>query len=209
MKARALVILAHPDDEILFGWPLLQEHSQYDVYACVLSHNRGKYGEGAMHAFRTVCDILNITNVTEWVRQVDTNFSRLDPRPKSGSSLMDVMNHFLSDVQWIVREVKPDVVFTHNPMGEYGHTDHRMVFHLASSLSLPMLLTDICFTNPCHFNTESVPPIYRLFYKSHSNKRECDLNMAWFEAMKAIYVGNKSWSWSRDFPRSCSVYLFS
>ena len=200
-----LMVMAHPDDEVLFGWPVLRS-SKDSVSLLVLMNNRAKYGQGPSDAVFEVARDCGIEHTA--VLNFETNAYRL-PTRNATPTLRQVADDMRSHISGYVKTQRIDVIFTHNPMGEYGHGDHRLVFNLASMFGLPMMLTDICFTNPCHVSSHLIPRVYKHFYSLGERLCDCELDEAWYERMKAIYERRHAWSWSGHEPvHKCNLFLF-
>jgi len=200
-----LMILAHPDDEVIFGWPVLQQCKNNRITLLTMTHNRKKYGAGPEEALQEVCAI-NQIHLLDLPRQ-ETNFYRLPPR-YADLVLPDVINSFKSSIELAVKLSRPDFIFTHNPMGEYGHGDHRMLFNLVSMFNNQLLLTDICFSNRCHLSSGKIPYVYAsTLYADYAQKDECELDMDWYNAMKQLYKKHKAWSWGgHGAIKECNLY---
>lgn len=200
-----LMVMAHPDDEVLFGWPVLRSPDD-TVSLLVLTNNRAKYGQGPSNAAFEVARDCGIKHVA--VLNFDTNVYRL-PTRNATPTLRQVTDDLRSHIASCVNAWHIDTLFTHNPMGEYGHGDHRLVFNLVSMFDLPAVLTDICFTNPCHVSSCLIPKMYRHFYSLGEQLYSCELDELWYEKMKAIYERHHAWSWSGHEPiRKCNLFLF-
>ncbi len=107
---RAAVIVAHPDDEVIWCGGLILRHQEWNW--TVLSLCRGDDLDRAPK-FSRVCDLLD----------VDGCISNLDDSPELepidiNHELCSMILEFLPDGGW-------DVCITHGPGGEYGHQRHR------------------------------------------------------------------------------------
>jgi GlcNAc-PI de-N-acetylase len=204
---RILMVFAHPDDEILFGYPVMSNRNNYaEVSLLTLAHNKEKYGEGPEKALKEV-SALNHVHLLDFPR-LDTNFYRLPPRYVE-CTLTNVLNQFYYQIEQAIDLSHPDFIFTHNPMGEYGHGDHRMVFNLVSLFPVSLMLTDICFKNLCHLSSEDIPDIYGKFLFGGRVKEHHTLNMEWYKLMKGIYEKHRAWSWGgHDAVKECNLYQF-
>jgi LmbE family N-acetylglucosaminyl deacetylase len=200
------MVLAHPDDEVIFGWPIIWSRENR-ISLITVAHNQAKYGDGPEKALREVC-VLNDVKLLDFPR-CETNFYRLPPRYEKYTLPMAI-DLIQKNIQLGINIVNPDCIFTHNPMGEYGHGDHRMLFNLVSSVAKQtLLLTDICFSNRCHLSSDEMPHIYNTWYGDADDRQYCKLDTDWYNAMKTVYEKNKAWSWGgHDAIKECNLYKF-
>ena len=203
---RILMVMAHPDDEVIFGWPILQDRKGNNISLLTLSDNASKHGAGPINALKEVCKRAGI-QLLDFPRK-DNNFYRTEPRFEK-YILKDVINLFQSNVRKAIDIAKPEIIFTHNPMGEYGHGDHRFVFNLISMFNINLMFTDICFANGCHLSSGKVPGIYLKHFFGKLVGQHHILNLSWYNRMKRIYERHGAWSWSGHPPiTDCKLYSF-
>ena len=202
---KILMVLAHPDDEVVWGYPIVQERRNEVSLVC-LSNNKKRHGEGPIKALEEVCDKNDINLIP--TERIDNNFYRTPPRIEQ-RTLRDVISLFQQQVEKAVEVSKPDFIFTHNPMGEYGHGDHRFVFGLISSFYSKICFTDICMYNQCHLSTPDVPPFWSGILKEESRTTCHQLDVNWYEKMKGIYEKYKAWTWGgHDCVDNCFLHFF-
>ena len=202
---KILTILAHPDDEILWGWPVMQLPGK--KYLVTIASNNERYGKNAIEAAKEFC----IQNNTAFYRSLftDTNFYRLPLRSDIAPTLVDMKEYIDRFLLAVLRSLKPDIVFTHNPFGEYGHGDHKLVFDLVCRQSYisKIWFTDICLWNKSHISSENIPAyIWNAFYKDAKVGDKSILDDKWFEANKKIYTDRKAWSWNNPIAKECKIY---
>lgn len=191
---KVLMVLAHADDEILWGYPILQD-DRFDVELLICSsdlHNpqRQAYA-GRREALREVCDFHGIP-FTCW--DYDSEFYRLANRPTPS---LQAFSDLLADY---IDNSGAEMIFTHNPHGEYGHLDHRLLFQLvAEHAGRSMLITDIHRRINWPIGT---PP--SLYYRS--KVAEYCLDMEQFERCKDIYVRRGCWTWDFLPVEKCSLF---
>lgn len=209
---RVLMVMAHPDDEVLSGWPILQG-GEHDVALITLANNHKKYGHGPIAALEEVGKQNKIQIVP--FHRLDTNFYRLPPRSSNPKdfTLPLVVKQFQIQIDKFIRAWKPECVFTHNPMGEYGHGDHRFTFNLVTlELRNRLMLTDLCFANGSHLSCEHIPSIYANRLYSGAKFRVCVMDRMWYGRMKGIYKRHKAWSWGdaneKQMPKMCKLYTY-
>jgi len=105
-QSKKLMIVAHPDDELIFGGAELIKHgSEYKVLCLTNKSNKIRSKE-----FESVMKKLGVSS-WEILDYEDTL------TPTEEFDLKDIIN-FKS---W-------EKIVTHNPIGEYGHPQHKLVF---------------------------------------------------------------------------------
>jgi len=101
-----LMIVAHPDDELIFGGAELIKHGpEYRVVCLTNNANDIRKSE-----FKSVMEKLNVGS-WEMLDYEDT----LEPTEKY-------------DLSYILNFKSWEKIVTHNPIGEYGHPQHKLVF---------------------------------------------------------------------------------
>ena len=105
-QLKKLMIVAHPDDELIFGGAeLIKYGSEYKVICLTNKSNKIRSKE-----FKMVMEKLNVGS-WEMFDYEDTLY------PTQQFNLEDI----LMSRQW-------EKIVTHNPIGEYGHPQHKLVF---------------------------------------------------------------------------------
>ena len=131
LKSRAakktnLVVVAHPDDEtIYFGGLLLAERQCNWRVICVTDGNADGLG-GERHAqFARACHSFGVKNF-EFFDMRDRYDVRL-PQAELRARLVELS-----------KQMRPHTVYTHGPLGEYGHPHHQDV-----SLAVHEVFSDV------------------------------------------------------------------
>ena len=102
-----LMIIAHPDDETIFGFSELDGDTDWKI-VCVSGDNRED-------DFHKAMEFYGIRDYETW----DFNSSVMEAFPSD--SLDKKIEHLINSQQW-------KKVVTHGPCGEYGHIQHKNVF---------------------------------------------------------------------------------
>ncbi|HTL12919.1 MAG TPA: PIG-L family deacetylase [Bdellovibrionota bacterium] len=112
----SLMVVAHPDDETLFfGGLLLTTRSKRWTVVCVTDGNADGNGAARAQQFQAACKALGVKRALHWDFP-DIYEKRLD---------LDRLERRLGE---LVDEIgKPAEVYTHGPLGEYGHPHHQDV----------------------------------------------------------------------------------
>lgn len=121
---KALVLVAHPDDEVLFAGNLILAYR--NVEWTIISATGNEERTRRLHLAGTAFEQHGGCNIA---RVASCNL------PDDGTT---VPLHHLAGWEHGILETldgyEPEIVFTHNPRGEYGHPAHMLVGNIARRL---------------------------------------------------------------------------
>lgn len=125
-KTRALMMVAHPDDCVIFGYPFYSVHKQFEWTVCYLTYKKWE-----LRAFE-------LTNFWQ-KRSVGTVFLEfLDDFQQVDQGITGFDNHAAQKkITNIVQQY--DLVLTHYQDGEYGHVHHVFVHDTVKKTSVPQV----------------------------------------------------------------------
>ena len=205
-KKKVLGIFCHPDDEVLAGWPIFQT-DEYEKHLIILCDDAARKGPGRVYALKDVCQAENINLIGAMAE--DNNFYSL-PTRRADYTLGKAINHINHVISCAITQVKPDYIFTHNPVGEYGHGSHRLCFELVSQHSKVdnLIFTDICERSN-HRSSEQIPfSVKEAYYVEQFDVELQKLNIDFYNRTKAIYDWHNAWTWSKPpIDRAMLFYL--
>ena len=113
------MIVAHPDDELIWGGSRLFEDDWFVV--CITNgKNKTRHAE--------LDKVMKETGDSYIIMDFPDKF---DGKKSDWSKDKDTINEYLSD---IINMRDWDEIVTHNPAGEYGHIQHRMTSEMVTSL---------------------------------------------------------------------------
>ena len=111
---KKLMVIAHPDDELIFGGAELINYGHEYKIVCITNPD----DENRVKEFIEIMGELNIGS-WEILDYKDTLYP-------DGQTLN--LTRYFKDKKW-------EKVVTHNPIGEYGHPQHKLIFDTVKSLT--------------------------------------------------------------------------
>lgn len=183
------LLIAHPDDEALFCWPVLDR-----VKRIVCASDDSQNPERVWCKDRGLCleEVGELLEADVIHLPYNSEFYRLPTRDGSLKKMAETLLRHLSDAE---------VLFSHNSWGEYGHLDHLLMHHVARvwqwQTRRELLVSDIA---------EEINwlPIGR---RSQGNEyRDHVMDWRLFDRIKAIYDARGCWTWSRPPVDTARVY---
>jgi len=127
MEIKAVAVVAHPDDCVIFARPFIESYPQFDWSILYLT-----YKEDDDRA-KEVAQYWNDKNINTMFLGFKDDYYDLES---------DQLNFWsLSDAEAQIQSALHDaqLVLTHNENGEYGHPHHRAVHYAVQSLSVPQV----------------------------------------------------------------------
>ena len=159
LDKKILCIFAHYEDHVVFGWPLLQNKMSGQVYLYTCTNQETP-------AVSESCKNIGLKYLGNAF--LENGFS--EPKRninKNGSCVGSNYQNLRLRIKQIVEQIKPDYIFTHNPLGEYGHYDHKFLFELIyNEFELPILITDIIAKSSYYHCHSFVPKLYSNLYSN-------------------------------------------
>lgn len=121
---KAICVVAHPDDCIIFAWPFIEEHKNFDWHILYLTYKSGDDRAEEVTKFwnkqNITCEFLG--NVDDY-RDMQTEMLSFD----EGHALLSIMTRCSSY----------DLVLTHAHDGDYGHIHHKFVHNCVLASDRP------------------------------------------------------------------------
>ena len=198
---KVTIFMCHPDDELIFGWPVLyNKEIEKDIFICSSDANNPER-QWCKHRKNSLFDMCVKLGLNCKVLDYNSEFYRTPSRYADPPLLEDVQR----DIAKHITEVDSDVIFTHNPVGEYGHLDHKFVFDLVTQYSkVPVWFTDICLESNWHDHTKIPKKIKKHLYKKHIG--DYNLDLIEYELDSLFYRNNNVWTWNKPPVEKCSIY---
>lgn len=197
-KEKILLVLSHPDDETIFGWPaFFDDEYERELLVCSTDFGNPKRQWCAHRKHSTIRLCANY-GVKFDCFDYPSEFYRLPTRDGQ-------LDDFYMQIANRVQHTDADIVFTHNPHGEYGHLDHKLVFDIVFNYSpAPIWYTDICQRSnwPSDIAIKNLEK--QLFYKRKVGDYTADDEK--LDYCEKEYRAEKVWTWDKSIVRECGVY---
>ena len=139
-----LMIVAHPDDEMIWGGAHLLEGG-YLVLCITDGRNKTRTAEFE----KAVTQSGNIPLILEYPDKV--NFMRDD--------WDSVRNGIETDIQSVIRLKDWSLIVTHNAAGEYGHQHHKMTNDLTAEACSALNCTDVLYVFGKYYKAADLPAV--------------------------------------------------
>jgi len=136
---KVVVVVAHQDDESLFFGGLLSNVSGTgELTVLCMSEAKQKCDvEGRVVFFQKACQLVGARPVLTSFRDARHVWSNVDLFFRDRPEQIEAMREFL---QAQSEALRPDIVVTHNEVGEYGHCYHKVVHRLCCQVFDPRKL---------------------------------------------------------------------
>ena len=121
---KALCVVAHPDDCIIFAWPFIEQHPKFDWSIVYMTYQECDDRAQEVKTFWNKRDIpVEFLGHTDDYRDMEAGTLSFD----EGSALLSIMD----------RCSKSDIILTHSQDGDYGHIHHKFVHNCVIASGQP------------------------------------------------------------------------
>lgn len=203
LSGRYAVIVAHPDDEVLWFSSVLANAAKiiicYGDYAGDSSRGANRRRAIAQLPLQTV-EFLDLPEggfhmTADWNRPAVCDHGLVLKSASDRSRYAENFNKLLGKLTPLLSDV--DLVFTHNPWGEYGHEDHVQLFH-AVNLILRRR-PDSKLAVPGYSSPKSALLKSRYVRGVGRGRMQMPTNAGLAHSVMQIYKANQCWTWTPDW----------
>ncbi|WP_445166915.1 PIG-L family deacetylase [Mycolicibacterium sp. Dal123E01] len=198
----AVMVVAHPDDEILWFSSILNQCKGVIVCFGPSVNSRETWDEGRAALIKEYplakVRFLNL-------RQSDAFEAANWNKPKESASGLRVRrganSRYAKNAEELLRLLEVElqnesVVFTHNPWGEYGHEEHVQVFRILARLQQTI---DFDLYVNGYVGNRSIKLMPKCLHLLQSDPFVRKTDTALASQLKDAYVENDCWTWSADY----------
>ena len=134
---RAVALVAHPDDCVIFAWPFIEAHPEFEWTIVYLTYTFSDPRAREISAYWAkrgiVVSFLGMKDDWQYVKNKELGFD-------SEIATNDIIN----------AASKYDLILTHFEDGDYGHVHHMFVNSVAKQIDKPK----VYFASTFNYNTE-------------------------------------------------------
>jgi hypothetical protein len=186
-----VMLVAHPDDEVIFGWPVLKEAKKIICCSNDIDNPDRLWCKDRIKALK---EIGNLVGAEIYCLDYNSEFYRLPTRTGD-------LGRFVSDIlaltNLLVNKYEDYKLFTHNSWGEYGNLDHILVNQIAQSSGKDFITTGVAI-DAAWFKVNN---LYRVKESSEHN-----IDLEFYNRCKSIYDKYGCWTWSKDPIEKIKLY---
>ncbi len=206
MLERAVLVVAHPDDEVLWFGSILRQFGRvviaFQDYAAVPGLGARRAEALAELPYRElrclgICEAGSL-RLADWSDPRPDAFGiALDAAPVDEAAVTRYRANYASLHSALRRELATAaIVFTHNPWGEYGHEDHVQVFRAVDDLRRELGFALWC-TNYGSRRSAVLAARYAATETTRIIPRRIDLDYT--RSIADLYRRHDCWTWREDW----------
>ena len=199
MSGKKKIIVAHPDDEVIFFSSILKSASKI-IFCFSESQDKtvslGRKRIKKSFPLKNVCFLnikeANIFNEANWKY----------PKKNLSSFILNknrfaYQNNFVKLKSYLLKIIsKGDTIYTHNPWGEYGHEDHVLVFNVINSLKIKFKLS-IFVNNYVSNKSYNFMRVNQYLLSNTIQNKTIDKKLV--NKLKKFYISNLCWTFDDDY----------
>ena len=196
---KVLMVLAHCDDEIVCGWPILQNVNIHKSIIIISSDRNNRQRQWCSHRKFVTQDLCKKLGIDLCVLDYPSDFYSLSHR---AGHLITLENEIINTINGF----EFDYIFTHNPFGEYGHLDHIFIFNLLyRAIDRPTLISDTMISSDWSNMLPMTPRYDKTYYSDLIGN--FTLDDKFYKYVVRFYETRGVWTWPHNPIKNCCLYL--
>ncbi len=203
MLRNAILVVAHPDDEILWFSSVADKVDEivfcFNDYPALPALGSGRKQSLANYPLPHVSTLeieeSGSFSGADWKNPVATPYG---VEIVNGKEIRQrYQDNFFILKEKLSEKLRPYTnVFTHNPWGEYGHEDHVQVYRVVETLQKRLPFRIWCSN---YASNRSVSLMFDYFSGFDTSYLRLPTNLELASTLKALYQKNNCWTWYRDY----------
>jgi LmbE family N-acetylglucosaminyl deacetylase len=153
---KALAVVAHPDDCIIFALPFIEHYSNFDWHIAYLTYTkidpRAQEVEKFWAQRNVTCEFLGF--VDDYQDQQTQQFNFWNPADAE------------QNIHRVINTTQPVLVLTHNQDGDYGHIHHKLLYDIVAKVDCPQIYFASTFNATDEFKAQEYSLDNLLIHKS-------------------------------------------
>ncbi len=200
---RSIIIVAHPDDEILWLSSILGRVDKivFCFQDCASAPKLGP-GRSRLLAEYPISNCVNLGieeslsfNMADWESPRVTDYGLHIAKNSRAST--KYRRNYLDLIEKLAPILEDyDNVYTHNPWGEYGHEDHVQVYRVIKTLQKGMN-NNIWFSNYC--SQQSMKLMLEYISGFSNDYITLPTNIGLAHTLRDLYKKHECWTWYDDY----------
>jgi len=193
---KILIVVAHCDDEVIMGWPVLQNNKEHEISILCCSSDRyneqRKKWARRSEAFYSLCEALKIK-----CHCLDYNSGFYKTNSRTGE-----LSNVIKDIGSNIQAFDFDMIYTHNMWGEYGHLDHQLVHNIVCCNFRHVMVSDI------FIKTNWTPYEEICGCVQRDNCAQVHINdVEQYNYHKSFYDKIRCWTWNQEPVKVCKTKI--
>jgi LmbE family N-acetylglucosaminyl deacetylase len=204
--AGSVLVVAHPDDEVLWFGSLLPAIGRviiafrdFESVPGIGARRAAAMAELPYRDLRCLdLEEAGSLGLADWADPTLTEFGiALSRAVDGGSAAQRYQDNFAALRKMLKQELAGCAhVFTHNPWGEYGHEDHVQLFRVIDALRAELGF-ELWTSTHCSVRSEALAKRYSGIVGS--GLILCDVDRAFVRGVAEIYRKHDCWTWHADW----------
>lgn len=169
-ESQRLMIVAHPDDETIFGGNELSKHPYFVI--CITNGDNKKRREEFEEVLKKTNNDGVILSFPDKVDGKRSNWSQ------NYDEICDIVTSYINEKDW-------DRIITHNPDGEYGHIQHILTSRIVTKVIETNHKENLLYYFRPYFKKDATPPPNKTMNVREENQKK-DLATIYTSQKKVI-----------------------